>query len=178
MSDDPVAGRPASAVPLGLAGLAVASLVSSAYDLGWIAPGKSHQVALAVLVSVVPLQALATGVALLIGDGIAALQSALLAVVWAAEGVLTLAHPPGATSDVLGIVLLGAAIVIWLADAVGRRAHLATAIVVGGAALRFAFAGLHQLTAWGWSADAGGVAGLTVALGAAVVAVGLTEGGQ
>src|SRR5690242_1612396 len=53
-----------SPLPLGLSGLAVASLLVSGLDLGWVPASAGHQVGMLLLVGAVPLQLLACAFAL------------------------------------------------------------------------------------------------------------------
>lgn len=152
-----------NALPLGLAGLAIASLLVSGLELGWISIVDGHQVGMLVLVTAVPLQALACVFALLARDGAAASSLAILSASWAAIGLTHLTSPPGAVSTSLGLVLFMAAAVL-AGGALGQSlGKLLPGLVVLLAAARFALTGLYEVSADGTWQDISGIVGLVVA---------------
>src|SRR5690348_15562240 len=96
----------ASPFPVGLCGLAIASLLVTSLDLGWIPVVQGKQVGLLLLVTAVPLQAVAAVFCFPGRDAAAATSVGVLSVAWAADGLTRLTSPPGSTSPALGIVLL------------------------------------------------------------------------
>jgi hypothetical protein len=155
-----------SPLPLALAGLAVASLLSSGVDLGWVPVGQTGQMGFLLLVAVVPIQLLACAIAFAARDGAAASTVGILAATWGAYGITKLATSPLLTSHALGLVLLmsaGALAGGAFSQAAGK---LLPGLVIGLAAVRFAINGVYELTsAEGWQNGAG-VVGLVVAAGA------------
>ena len=151
-----------SPMPLGLAGLTIASLLVSGLDLGWVPTAQSHEVGVVLLAAAVPLQLLACGVAFPGRDGAAATSMGILAATWAALGLTRLTSPPGTTSHVLGLELLAAGALLLgaaLAQSSGKP-------LVGGllvlAAARFGINGVYELTGGGGWQTASGWVGLVV----------------
>jgi hypothetical protein len=162
-----------SSLPLGFAGLAVASLLVGGFDLGWISPTQRHQVAAAILVGAVPLQLVSFLFALPARDGAAAAATSLLASGWAATGVVWLMSPPAATSPALGLALVaigGLLVLSAPAQAIGKPLA-AFAYTLAGA--RFVIGGIYELTAIGGWQDVSGAVGLAVVVVAAYTVVAL-----
>jgi succinate-acetate transporter protein len=155
-----------SPLPLGLSGLTVASLLVSGLDLGWVATAESHQVGMLLLVVPVPLQAVACLIAFAARDGAAGTSMGLLAVSWAATGLIRLTSAPGDSSHALALQLFAAAGLL-LGAAVGQAGGKPLlGVVVGLAALRFAFNGLYEMTgSASWQTVSGWV-GIAVMAGA------------
>jgi succinate-acetate transporter protein len=152
-----------SPFPLGLAGLALASLLVTGLDLGWIPLAEGKQVGFLLLVSAVPLQAVAAAFAFPGRDGAAAASMGILSATWAATGLTHLTSRPGATSNALGLVLLMSGALLLTSASTQATGKLLTAVVVGGAAVRFGFAGLYQLTGSGGWQNVSGAVGIAVA---------------
>lgn len=151
-----------SSLPFGLAGLAIASLVVSGLELGWVPVADGHQVGMLVLVTGVPLQGVACIFALLGRDGPAGSTMAMLSATWATIGLTHLTSPPGTTSTALGLVLLVAAGVLAGGACAQSLGKLVPGLVMLLAAARFALTGLYELTASGGWQDASGIVGLVV----------------
>jgi succinate-acetate transporter protein len=155
-----------SPLPLGLAGLAIASLLSTGVDFSWVPLQQTSQMGFLLLVTVVPIQLLACAFAFPARDGATASTIGILAATWAAYGITKLTTSPFHTSHALGLVLLMAAGVLAggaLAQGTGK---ILPALVIGLAAARFALNGIYELTAsQGWQ-NAAGAVGLAVAAGA------------
>jgi succinate-acetate transporter protein len=166
----------ATPLPLTFAGLLIASLVLSGYELGWI-PHAQHVAAGLVLLAVpLPMQLLSAFEGFAARSATAATGGGILAVVWIALG-LDLVHrtssAPG-PSDAAGMLALGAAAAL-LAPALAelRTGALLAHGIVSAAALRLvltALAGLTHDTAW---VHASGWFGLVVAAVALYGAVAL-----
>jgi uncharacterized protein len=155
-----------SSFPLALAGLAIASLLTTGLEWSWFPITQSHQVGLLLLVAVVPIQLLAAAVAYPTRDGATASGIGILAATWAAYGLSKATSAPGSTSGALGLVLLMAAGVLAGAAMSQSFGKLLPGLVLGLAAARFACTGLYELTAaTGWQ-DTAGAVGLAVAAGA------------
>ncbi len=158
-------------LPLGLTGLAIASLVFSGVDLGWIAVDQGHDAAEAVLVGALPLQTLACLFAFPARDGPTAASNALLAATWGAYCVVRLGSTEGATSPALGLQLIVAgSLLIGMAVAQGLgKPLIGAAVALAGG--RFIVTGVHELTGGtGWQ-NAAGAVGLAVAALAAYAVV-------
>ena len=95
-----------SPLPVGLAGLAVASLVVSGLDLGWVNAADGHEVGLMLLIAGVPLQLVGCVFALPARDAAAATSMGLLSISWMGMGATRLLSPAGSVSHVLGLALL------------------------------------------------------------------------
>src|SRR4051812_10814054 len=150
-------------LPLGFLALAVGSLVLSALQLGWIAPTEGRAAALTALGFTAPLQLLAAILGFQARDTIAGTGMGLLSGTWAVIGIALLTSPPGATSDGLGVMLLGAGLALSV-PAIGAVGKPAAAAVLGTAAARFALTGVAQLTgSTAWMRTAG-LVGLLLAL--------------
>jgi hypothetical protein len=89
----------ATPLPLGLLGLFLATTGFAPHQLGWLATSQWHTVALAVIVSTVPLQLIACVIGFLARDPAAATGRGFLAGAWAAVALVTLNSPPGTTSS-------------------------------------------------------------------------------
>jgi succinate-acetate transporter protein len=169
----------ASPVPIGFLGLVVATTMVAALNLGWIAPAEGDVVAFGLLAFVVPAQAAASILGVLARDGVFATGMAVLTGAWATFGLVLLTSAPGSTSDALGILLLVAAVGMACAASVASLAKLIPALVLAGASLRFATAGVYQLTGSSvWEAATGWI-GLALAIVATYAALAaLLEGAQ
>ena len=162
------------ALPMGFCGLAMASVLLAAQHLGWVPKEETHTIALAILVSVVPLQAVAAIFSIVSRQTVNATASAVLSSTWAGEAVVALGSPPGSTSDPLGIFLLAASGALFVPVIAGLANHLGPSAVPGLAAVSFVLTGLYQLTAASLPRHASGVVELCVAALALYVALGLT----
>jgi succinate-acetate transporter protein len=136
----------ATPVPMGFFGLAGATFIVASLNLGWIASSESHVAAFVLLAFVVPLQATAAAFGTLARDGVFATGMAVLTGTWATFGVVLLTSQPGSTSDALGVLLLVAAICMAMGALGAVLGKIVPALVLFGASLRFATAGIYQLT--------------------------------
>jgi uncharacterized protein len=136
----------ASPVPIGFFGLAAATTMVAALNLGWVAPTQGDVVAFALLAFVVPAQAMASAFGTLARDGVFATGMAVLTGTWATFALVLLTSPPGATNDALGILLVVSAIAMACAAVGASMGKLVPAFVLAGASLRFATAAIYQFT--------------------------------
>jgi succinate-acetate transporter protein len=149
-------------LPLGLAGLVVASLVVSGLDLGWVPVSQSKVVGIMLLTGAVPLQLLGCAFALPARDGAAATSMGLLAVSWISMGLVRLLSAPGSTSDPLGLVLLATGTLLAGAALAQVAGKPPAALALGLAAVRLVLSALYELThASGWQ-TVSGIVGLAV----------------
>ena len=154
-----------SSLPLGLAALAIASLLGAGYSLGWVASGEGHTVALLLLVTVVPAQALACVFALLSRDGAVGGVMGLQSITWAAFAAATLRSPPGSTTGAVGLVLLAGGALIALTATTTARAKLIPGAAIGLSGVHFVAMGVYELaSAGGWQNVSGVVSLAVVAL--------------
>jgi uncharacterized protein len=147
-------------LPLGFLALAGGSLVVTGLQLGWLAEGEGHDVALILLAFVFPLQLLTSVFGYLARDAVAGTGMGLLAGIWLSIALVKLGAEPGATSDALGLFLLIAAVAMMVPAAAASTGKLVPAAVLTSAGLRFATTGIYELTASASWQDVAGVVGL------------------
>lgn len=151
-----------SPLTVGMAGLAIGSLVQSGFDLRWIAPTQAHDVGLILLAVPFVLQLIACVYSYLARDGAAGACTGALATTWAAIGLVHLVSVPGSRSGALGLLLLAAAGTVALSAVAVSFGKPLPALVFLAAATRFALAGIYQLGAGSFWRDAAGICGLVV----------------
>ncbi|MFD2081803.1 Succinate-acetate transporter protein [Actinopolymorpha cephalotaxi] len=162
-----VALRPvATPLPAGFLGLAMASVLLTSLELGWIPPAEGHAVAYGLLLIVVPLQFVGSLVSYLARDPVACTALGVLAGTWAAVAVDMLTTPPGATSAGLGVQLVGGCVLLWVPALVGLPDKVLPSLVLVLAGLRFLLTGIYQLTASQTWKTVTGILGLVVCAGA------------
>jgi uncharacterized protein len=148
----------ASPLPLGFLALAAATLLTSALQLGWLAPDQQRPVALALITFVFPLQLLASILGHLCRDSVAGTGMGVLAGTWLTAGLVQLTSPAGSTSDGLGLFLLVAGAAMLVPAAGAALGKLVPAMVLLTTSLRFFTSGIYQLTSDpGWKLAAGWV---------------------
>ena len=162
-----------SPLPVGLSGLAVASLVVSGLDLGWVPATAGHQVGMLLLAGAVPLQVLGCSFALPARDAAAATSLGVLAVSWLSMGLLRLTSPPGSVSDTLGLVLLVTGALLAGSAAGQASGKPLLGLTLGIAAARLVLSALHELTGSGGLQTVSGIVGLAVVACAGYMVVAL-----
>jgi hypothetical protein len=170
-ADDSIDGAPRTHVflrpigtplSLGMAGLAIASLVQSGYDLHWIGRGQALEAGLVLLAVPFFLQFVSSVLSYLARDGATGAALGVLAACWLAIALVHIASNGARRSGALGLMLLAAGGVLLLtAIAIGATKLLPSA-VFGIEGIRFALAGVYQLGAPHAWAYAAGIAGLVV----------------
>jgi hypothetical protein len=156
-----------SPLTLGLSGLAIASFVQSGLELGWVSKGEGVQIGLILLAIPFMLQTIASIFAYLARDGAAGAANGVLAGSWLAVGLVDIASGTRGTTGALGLMLLASAGVLGCsAVALAGAKPLASGIYLL-AAIRFACAGIYQLSVVGTWQHAAGIIGLVVTAGAA-----------
>jgi uncharacterized protein len=150
-----------SPLTIGLSGLAVASLVQSGFDLGWVAKSQASQVGVILIAVPFVLQLIASVFSYLVRDGATGACTGVLSTTWLAMGLLHIVSP-GQTSDGLGLLLLAAGGVLALSTIALVFGKPLPALVFGLASMRFALAGIYELSSNGTWQDAAGVVGLVV----------------
>ncbi len=151
-----------SPLTLGMSGLAIASLVQSGVELHWIPPDQTVQAGLILLAVPFVLQLLACVFSYLARDGAAGAAVGVLATSWLAIGLIHIAAKPGATSEALGLLLLAAAGTLGAATAAMASSKPLPGAIFAAAALRFATAGVYQLSTITFWEHAAGILGLLV----------------
>jgi succinate-acetate transporter protein len=159
-----VALRPiGTPMPVGLFGLAAATLVSAGFELGWVPPTQRLLVGVVLLGFPVALQLLASVLSFLARDGVAGSGLGVLSTTWLVIGAVYVISPPGSTSAALGLLLLVAAAALVLSAGAASLTKLVPAAVFLVSGVRFALTGLHQLTASVAWREAAGIVGLILA---------------
>jgi len=167
-------GSPAT---IGMAGLAIASLIQSGFDLRWIAKSQAVEVGVILLAAPFVLQLIASVFSYLARDGAAGAALGVLATSWLAIGLLHVVFP-GRTSGALGLLLLSAAGVLALSAVAMSLGKSLMGGVVLLAAARFALAGIYELSSNGSWQHAAGVLGLVVCALAAYAVLAFELEGQ
>jgi succinate-acetate transporter protein len=159
-----------SPLSLGMAGLAIASLVQSGYDLHWLAADQGAKVGLILLAVPFVLQVIASVLAFLARDGATGSALGVMATSWLAIGLVHLSSPGSQRNGALGLMLLASSgILALLSLAIASAKPLPGGVFLIEAA-RFALAGIYELSGAGWG-DAAGIAGLVVLATAAYCAL-------
>lgn len=147
---------------LGMAGLAIASLVQSGYDLHWVAASEGSKVGLVLLAVPFFLQFLASVLAYLARDGTTGTAVGVLSASWLAIALIHLASNGHHRSGALGLMLLAAGGVLLLSAVASSATKPLPAAVFGIVGARFLLAGAYELGAPRGLATAAGIAGLVV----------------
>jgi uncharacterized protein len=137
----------ASPLPLGALALAMGSILLSALQLHWIDASNAQQVALVVLVFVVPLEVISAIMFFFVRDVTLATGFGLLTGSWAATGVLLESGQPGQRSQVLGLLALAVAVALIVPAACATWSKPAGALLMVVAAVRFGCTGIYELGA-------------------------------
>ena len=151
----------ANPLPMAFVGLGGATVALSALQLGWVSTAEVAKVGLLVVLVAVPLQALASVMGFLGRDPVGATGAGTLAVSWAAIGFVTLLSPPGARSQVLGLVLFYLAAVLLVSAIVAAVGKGLPALVLAVTTARLTLTGGYEYyggAAWMHAAGWVGVA--------------------
>jgi hypothetical protein len=97
-----------------------------------------------VLAFAVPLQLLSSVFGFLARDSVGGTGMGLLGGTWLVIGVLVVAAAPGARSQTLGLLLLFTTAALMIPTCAAALGKVAAAIVMFGAAARFALTGIYQ----------------------------------
>jgi hypothetical protein len=156
-----------SPLTIGMAGLAVASLLQGGFDLGWVP--KSQQADVGLLLASVPfiLQLVACVFAYLARDGASGATLGVLATTWLGLGIVHISSSPGSTSGALGLLLLASGTVLALSAITVAWGKILPGAIFLLTGLRFVLAGVYELSgSAGWQ-EAAGIISLIVLAGAA-----------
>lgn len=151
-----------SPLTIGMAGLAIASLVQSGLDLRWVAIDQTHPAGLILLSVPFVAQLVAAVFCYLARDGSTGAATGVLSVSWLALGLVHLSSTPGSRSGALGLMLLASGAVLVLSAVAVAVAKPLPAAVFGLAGARFVLSGIDQLGAASPWRHAAGIVGLVV----------------
>jgi succinate-acetate transporter protein len=158
-----IALRPIGApTPIGLFGLAAATLLLSGLQLGWVDQSEGKKVALVLIGFAFVAQLLAAIFSFLGRDGTVATAMSVLALTWLVVGLVLYTSPPGSTSHVLGLFLIFSGTAMTLTGLTAAVSKLVPAAVFLLAAVRFFTTAGYELSgdkAWETTA---GVLGLVL----------------
>ncbi|QBI55539.1 GPR1/FUN34/YaaH family transporter [Streptomonospora litoralis] len=147
--------------PMGFMALAIATLMLSALQLGWLPDSERNNVAIILITFSFPLQALGAVFGFLARDVVVGTGMAMLGGTWLSTAVVSLNQPPGAqTTSTLGVLMLAVALGLLVPAAGAATGKLIAAAILGGSAVRFALTAVYELTGspiWGTVAGVGGV---------------------
>lgn len=136
----------ASPLPLGLVGLAAATITLSGLQLEWFEAAEASIVAVVLLAFAAPAQFVASVFGFLARDEVAATAMGVLAATWAVTGIVMASNPPGSTSDALGVLLLvSAGAMAIVAAASASLGNVLSTVVLSLVVLRFLSGGIYQL---------------------------------
>lgn len=145
-----------SPLPLGFLGLAAATTLVAALQLGWFPADQGSVVAWCLLGFTVPLQLVACLYGFRARDAVAGTGMGVLAGTWAAVAAATLTQPPGSTSQALGLMLVVAAVALAVPATAAWQGKRLAAAVIGLSAVRLAVSGAYHLSAGeAWKTTAG-----------------------
>src|SRR4051794_12373752 len=164
-------------LPLGFIGLAAATIVMAALQLDWFPATEGRFVAYVLIAFVAPAQLVASIFSYLGRDSVGGTGMGILTGTWLTVGLVTLSAEPGATSKALGTFLLVAGAAMLVPAMSATTGKLVPALVLFGAATRFAVTGIYQVTASDTWKSAAGIVGLVLGAIAfyAALAVGLAD---
>jgi succinate-acetate transporter protein len=160
-------------LPLGFLGLVVGTIVLAGLNLGWVPTSDQHQVALALIAFVFPVQAIATVFGFLARDTVVASGIGVQGASWLTIGLLLLTGSPGSRSATLALFLFVAAAALLSAVIVAAESMVIPALVMAGTVARFVMTGLFELTGKPAWAHASGWEGVALAVLALYVTVAL-----
>ena len=135
-----------SPLTLGMSGLAIASLVQSGVELHWTPRDETVQAGLILIAVPFVLQLLACILSYMARDGATGAAVGVLATSWLAIGLIHIAAKPGVTSGTLGLLLVASGGVLLASASAIASAKPLPGVIFAAAALRFAMAGVYQLS--------------------------------
>lgn len=160
----------ASSMPLGLLGLAVATMTLAGLEVGWVPTAASHDVAWILITFAAPVQFLASILGFLARDTVVGAGFGVQAAAWLTIGVIVGHSPPGSRSLALSLFLFVAAAALIPSIAVASVSKGIVGMVLALTAARWAITGVFERVGTApWKAAAGweGLALCVVALYAA-----------
>lgn len=167
-----------SPLTLGMSGLAIASLVQSGVELHWTPREETVQAGLILIAVPFVLQLLACILSYMARDGATGAAVGVLATTWLAIGLIHIVAKPGATSGTLGLLLVASGGVLLASASAIASAKPLPGVIFAATALRFAMAGVYQLSTVTFWEHAAGLLGLLVTALAAYGALAFELEGQ
>ena len=160
-----------------MSGLAIASLVQSGVELHWTPSDQTFQAGLILIAVPSLLQLLACIFSYLARDGATGSAVGVLATSWLAIGLIHIAAKPGATSGTLGLLLVSASGVLGVSASAITSSKPLPGVIFAAAAVRFATAGIYQLSTVALWEHVAGLLGLLVTALAVYATLGLRARG-
>jgi succinate-acetate transporter protein len=151
-----------SPLTLGMAGLMIGSFVQSGLELKWIASTEAGKVGLILLAVPFTLQLLASIFSYLGRDGAAGAATGTLSTTWLALALLHISSGTAITLGAMGLMLLASAGALSLSSVAVAGSKPLPAGVFLLAALRFALAGIYELSTVSVWQSVAGIVGLVV----------------
>jgi succinate-acetate transporter protein len=134
-------------MPLGLFSFGIGMLVLAASSAGWAPVTESHQTGVILAAFVFPLELLATIMAYLARDTLAATTLGLFTTSWLALGLLLVLGVPGAISITEGVFLLAFSGAVVSLAAIAATGKPILALTLALSAARAILYGLYEVTA-------------------------------
>ncbi|MGI8427875.1 MAG: GPR1/FUN34/YaaH family transporter [Solirubrobacteraceae bacterium] len=154
----------ASPLPLGLFAFGIGMVLLAAQTAGWIPVREATQVGLLLAAFVFPLEGVATIIAFLARDALAATALGIFTTSWLALGVSLIIGAPGAISPALGFYLLAFTAPVISLALVGVAGKPLIALLLWLSAARALVDGIYQFTASAGVEHAAGYIAATIAL--------------
>nr|WP_255429991.1 GPR1/FUN34/YaaH family transporter [Streptomonospora sp. PA3] len=158
----------ASSAPVGFMALAVATLMLSSLQLGWLPQSERNPVALVLIAFAFPLQLLGCVFGFLARDTVVGTGMGILSATWLSTAVVTLTSPPGTTTTpTLGVLMLAVAVGLLVPAAGAATGKPLAAVVLAAASVRFGLTAGYELTGapqWAAVSGAAGVVLCAIAL--------------
>lgn len=136
-----------SPLPLGFIALGAASVALTGIQLKWLPVSETHQVALALLALVGPLQFLAAVFGYFARDSVGGTGMGTLAGAWFFTGAVLVTGPAGSTSRSLGLVLFFVAAALLVPAVAASSGKALATVVLVAAAVRFALTAVYEFNA-------------------------------
>lgn len=147
----------ASALPLGFFSFAIGMLLLGGLANGWLHASDQHTVGLLLAAFVFPLEAVAVVIAFLARDTFGATGLGMFSTSWLALGLADLTSPAGQLSRAVGLMDFGFGFAVTVLAIAAFMGKPLIGAVMSLAAVRVAFAGVHEFggpsalwTAAGW----------------------------
>jgi hypothetical protein len=148
-----------SSVPLGFLAFGIGMFLYAALDAPWVKATDGKTIGLMLVTFVVPLQSIATVIAFLARDTLAAVALGLFTGAWATTGVLTIEAKPGQLDSALGYYLLAFTIAILLLASVAWMGQPLIAVILTLSSTRAILSAIYELGGGkGWNEVGGWLA--------------------
>jgi uncharacterized protein len=134
-----------SALPLGFFAFGIGMLLLGCSGIGWIPVTEQKDVGLLLMAFVFPLEGIATVVAFLARDTVAATTLGLFTTSWLSLGWADRSSPAGSTSVSLGIYLFGFATAALLLGLMSVRSKPFFTLILGLASARMVLSGAYEV---------------------------------